>query len=524
MLEDARRRDDPSEINADLCIVGAGAAGLTLAKAFSGRKESVVLIESGDLEFDPDTQALYEGNGVGFPYHPLDATRLRYFGGTTNHWTGWCRPLDDIDFTVRDWVPYSGWPFSKAEIARYYPEAAEILDLRSADFDPADLIRHLPDEERKAANVDPARFQIGVFRFSRPTRFGTKYRDLVEKSENIRCLLNANVIDILTNERADTVSAVQVATLNGRKFQVRAREFVLCLGGLENPRLLLSANKVQKGGLGNGNDLVGRFFMDHIEMALGIVALPGPASALRPFFSPRGGWQLSYALSEQSQREGKLLNVNATLNEISSSGEASVGFGAMRRIGRAVARGEFPDHLIEDIGHILADFDEVAKYLWARALGRREETLLVIMNRSEVAPNPDSRVTLDDTVDALGMRRIKLDWRLSDLDRRSIHQHQKLLGEELARLGIGRVRVGIAEDAPWPPNVDGGHHHMGTTRMSDDPKQGVVDQNCKVHGIANLYVAGSSVFPTVGNANPTLTIVAMALRLAEHLRSLPTRS
>jgi choline dehydrogenase-like flavoprotein len=144
--------------------------------------------------------------------------------------------------------------------------------------------------------------------------------------------------------------------------------------------------------------------------------------------------------------------------------------------------------------------------------------LYVVKNVAEQAPNPDSRVVLSRERDALDCPRVALCWRTSPLDKRTAHRAREIFGEELWRAGAGRLQSSLeGEGKPWPARLRGARHHMGTTRMHSDPRRGVVDANCRVHGIANLYVAGSSVFPTSGAANPTLTIVALALRLAGHV-------
>lgn len=523
MFLDASTDAASQVLESDLCIIGAGAAGIALALEFEGTKHKVVLIESGSYDFDPETQALYEGSITGLPYFPLDATRLRYFGGTTNHWTGWCRPLDEIDFLQRDWVPNSGWPFSRSELNSYYKKATEILDLGGTDFGRDAMASVTGARDELTHRLDPEKLVVHTFRMSPPTRMGQKFRDQITTSQNIHCLLNANVTEILAAETANYVRQVDCKTLAGKRFSIRAKQYVLAAGGLENPRILLNSRTVQKNGLGNGRDLVGRYFMDHIEMALGIIALHESLKPIAAFLRPTKNMQSSIAVSPSIQARLGILNVNATFNEIHSIGEASIGFGAMRRIVRGLQRGEWPSSLWRDLGYIAGDIDEVGRYVWSKVLGKKDDAICVIMNRSETTPNSSSRVTLSEEKDHLGLQKIQLHWQLSDLDRRSIYHFQRTLGEEIGRLSLGRVRIGLDEVASsWPPNLDGGHHHMGTTRMHDHAMQGVVDRNCKVHGLANLYVAGSSVFPTCGNANPTLTIVALSLRLAENLKQVMT--
>jgi len=302
---------------------------------------------------------------------------------------------------------------------------------------------------------------------------------------------------------------------------------VLACGGLENPRLLLAANRQIKVGLGNQRDWVGRCFMEHphLNAARALVADP----AVLSFYTHGQGGGHGQGLevvgclnqSPERQRAGQLLNFDAlfTVDDIGESG-----FAALRRIWSAAGQGEWPDHLGADLWQALIDLDDTAAGLAGR-FGLRDyqpDTASFRMWCSaEAAPDPDSRVKLGDRLDALGMPEIALDWRLSELDKRSLLAGHQAVAEELGRTGLGRLQIAewlTADDDRWSPSLEGGDHHIGTTRMSLDPGQGVVDPSSRVHGIANLYVAGSSVFPTSGSANPTLTIVALALRLAEHLK------
>jgi choline dehydrogenase-like flavoprotein len=334
------------------------------------------------------------------------------------------------------------------------------------------------------------------------------------------------VVDIATNEAGSEVAELQVATLSGGRFAVRAPVFVLACGGLENARLLLAARQSINVGLGNQHDNVGRYFMEHPHLAAARVLVDDP-QRLR-FYNPdipaayRAGHKIAGCLQlhREVQAAAELLNCdcNFLVDNVGTSGYA-----ALRRIWNAAERGAVPDHLWADLGVAIADLDDTAAGLLGR-FGVREyrpdHSRFFMWSTAEQSPDPASRVVLGDERDALGVPRLKLDWRLNELDRRSLRAVQQKVAEELGRTGIGRLKVAEwldGQPAVW--ELMGGSHHMGTTRMSDAPERGVVDRDCRVHGTANLYIAGSSVFPTGGSANPTLTIVALALRLAEHLET-----
>ena len=497
---------DGAEIDCEVCVVGAGAAGITLAREFAGGGARVCVLESGGFEPEAATQELYHGSVGGTFLSPesryLDGGRLRYFGGTTNHWSGWCRPLEPIDFTARPWLPGTGWPFDRAHLDPWYERAREVIGL--APFDAAAVIASsgqeplLPDGSRV-----PTRFF-----YLHPTRFGEVHRAQLAAAPNVRVLLHANALGIRLGEAGTQVRRLDVAVLGGEgpRFVVRARWFVLATGGIENARLLLLSDDVHAGGVGNDHDLVGRYFCDHPHLEAGTALLFRAESSLA-LYDYQGDRRLGHnrlgvlGLAEELQRAHKLLDCTVEL-----------------RATDPTARPELVDQLAATaplIDRLAAAPSE------APGGGPAEWSLMTLTVRSAQTPNPDSRVTLGEERDALGQRRVKLDWRIFPGDRRRIRRAIKVLGNELGRQGVGRVQLaGSRGDGrgSWP-GAYGGNHHIGTTRMHPDPAQGVVDADCRVHGIANLFIAGSSVFPAPGAANPTFTLVALAIRLADHLKA-----
>jgi choline dehydrogenase-like flavoprotein len=514
VLLDARSLPQDVEIDADICIVGAGAAGIAMARELAGQPLRVVLLESGGLDFDPDVQALYQGETVGAPSAALDESRLRYFGGTSNHWMGYCRPLDPEDFTARPWVRLSGWPFGPAELASWYARAGSVLEVEGADYGAAHWQAHISPLLK--GPLVTGRLRTAVFQQSPPTRLGERYRDELERADNVRVLLGANLVDIVTDAEARTVTGLDVACLDGRRFTVRPRIAVLACGGIENPRLLLNARGAAPAGLGNGHDMVGRCFMDHPTYEAADILLGVDPDLARPPATQLIDTMVGLAPAVE-QAEG--LCRFATYVFPHREAEAP-GYRALRDITKSLRRGRLPDQLWQLIGTTMGDLGGVADDLWRRFVA--ETPVLAVRIHPEVAPNPDSRVTLAPERCRLGLQRARLDWRIGEIDRRTIRRGLEILGEELGRHGLGRIRLApwVLEDGFEVPG-NGGYHHIGTTRMSDDPRQGVVDRHGLVHGMANLYVAGSSVFPTCGYANPTLTLVALALRLADRLKAMP---
>jgi choline dehydrogenase-like flavoprotein len=522
MFIDARSLEDGAVLEAELCIVGAGAAGITLARALAGKERRVALIESGGFDFDDETQRLYEGETVGQAFTPLSVDRLRYLGGTTNHWSGTCRPFDAIDLEARPYVPGSGWPLAAADLDGYYRRAQEICQLGPYDYAP---------ESWRGENFAPldlgadSPLANGLYHYSPPTRFGEAYRRDLATAPSLSVYLHANLVDIETDADARSVTGLRLACLEGPRFEARARAYVLAAGGIENARLLLNADKVETRGLGNRFDLVGRYFMDHPYLAnLATILLDQRRGALA-FYAPRdirGARVAGYLCPRPEAQRQEQLPGFAIGIEPGQLPDKEFAKASLLAVLRSLRSGHVPDHLAYHVGRVFRGVEWEVEAAYHRLL--HDQSALYSTNYCcECPPDPESRVTLIDATDALGMRRVKLDWRLPSDFERHVRRAHELLGQALGRSGIGRLRLDFARDgADLRGRVQNAHHHMGTTRMRSDPRQGVVDANCRVHSVANLFIAGSSVFPTYSFDNPTMTIVALSLRLADHLREVLT--
>ena len=510
---DARSLPPGETLRAPVCVVGAGAAGITLALELADAGIETLLLESGGYEPEADLQALYRGENIGRPYFPLESSRLRFFGGTTNHWAGVCRGLDPIDLEPLDWVPWSGWPLRIEDLEPWYDRAGELCELEIE----ADTVEGLP--------FPANRFQTDTVYFSPPTRFGHRYRAALEAAPTLRILLHANAVEVVPAAQSGRIEHIRCATLAGGHFAVEARYFVLALGGIENPRLLLASRSQHHHGVGNAHDLVGRFFMEHPHVDAGLWLLSEP-SIHRAFYdwpNPHAGYRGArmglLTIPPERRRRERLLGWSAELRLTSPSLESDA-FRSLRTLVRSARRLEAPEDLGRHVRTILGDLDDAARGAWQKARGvPGADARYEIVLRSEQAPDPESRVTLGDEKDALGMPRPRLAWRLGEDDIASLYRGLESLAIEVGRQGWGRVQIpgSEAEEIPWTERIRGGWHHMGTTRMAADPRRGVVDRDCRVHGLENLYLAGSSVFPTGGWANPTLTLVALAARTANHL-------
>lgn len=536
MFIDSRTLPDGTAITADICIIGGGVAGITIAREFIGKPIKVALLESGGFVAESDTQALYAGENVGVSYAP-ETTRSRFLGGSSNCWVGWCRPLDPLDFQHRPWVPNSGWPIGHAQLGDYYQRSHAVLQLDGLRFDPESWRERLAGLglDFLPLRNGGIRNQVGLF--SPPTRFGEAYRDQLQSADNIHVYLYANVTELASDGAATLVRHVDAATLQGNRFTVAAKAFVLATGGIENARLLLLSNRTQSAGLGNGYDLVGRYFMEHPRLRGRKIRLRDPRRHRRLYDSTlvmsrrrlntrslRLG--LDLAPTEKTLREQELQNSRTYLTAI-YRGDGSREIEALRRgyqmIKNRSKYGYGPMNLARHLGPNLPAFVARLPQLVAAVFDHatntnhagREFWLDTVI---EPAPNPDSRITLSEERDSLGLNRSRVDLRLTDADRETFRRTQRLLCAELEATGAVQAEaLSSASEPRWPDEVFWCAHHMGTTRMHEDPRSGVVNADCRVHGIGNLYVAGSSVFPTVGSDIPTMTIVALALRLADHL-------
>lgn len=518
MHVDTRELPDDQQIQVDVCIVGAGAAGITLALELAGTHHSVALLESGGFETDASTQELYAGGNVGHPYYALIATRLRFFGGSTNHWAGWCRPLDTEDFEKRSWVPNSGWPIKRAELDPYYERAHSLCNLGPFRYD-ATSWSAAQGGDRTPLPPDTAKTEI--FQFSPPTRFGSVYRDDIGKASNITTYLWANLLEFESDPETGRIRRARAGTLSGKRFDIVAKQYVLAAGGLENARLLLASRSASASGVGNQHDVVGRYFMDHPHLQHGTF-LPSDPKLDLSFYKSHTVADTKIlgilVLDQKIRAQHQILGFSTTFVD-SWIPTLSKGPPSFRLLYREIKQGQLPDDFGSHLWNVISEIDDVAadRYRRYRKTPMKEATY-VLDTRAEQVPNPSSRVTLSDETDALGIPRIDLDWQLTEQDEHTLRAGQKLIADQMAKAGLGRTQLPDEDDSEWMEYVVGGSHHMGTTRMSEAPRNGVVDRHCQVHGVGNLYIAGSSVFATCGYANPTLTIVALAARMGDRLK------
>ncbi len=416
----------------------------------------------------------------------------------------------------------------KSNLDPYYERAQPICGLGRYQYD-SQFWSRLSGYARLPFSPERVVTRVLQMRFP-PVRFGTAYRESISNAENISVYLHANALEFEVNDAGRLVTQLRAACLQGPRFRVSSRFYILATGGIENARLLLLSNQAQQHGLGNQYDLVGKFFMEHPTMQTGLLLPMENAKVAADLYRHRaiGGAEIMGVLAfpESLLRREGLLNVSIEIHPVEP---ASKGLHSAKRLVQGLKQRKVPDNLSRHLVNVLSDLDDVIDEVYKRTfntskglfnnpqlLGRAE-----LRTQTEQAPNPDSRVTLSTERDLLGQNKVRLNWRLSAIDKRSVQRAHEIIAAEVGRVGLGRVRIDLdRHEDSWPPSLHGGGHHMGTTRMHEEPRQGVVDANSQVHGIGNLFIAGSSVFPTSGFANPTLTIVALAIRLADYIKRL----
>jgi choline dehydrogenase-like flavoprotein len=577
-IQDFHSLPDDADLSADLIIIGGGPAGLTIARELFGASIQVLVLESGARVENEAHSALNTVESVGDPKSPAQlakraafhsdnaafwrqeeqafGVRCRTLGGSTAAWAGKSAAFDAIDFAPRAWVPHSGWPFPREELTPFLDRAAAHLNLGPNVYDDAfwTMSGGAPPQPQFPAEVLRSFFwQFARSRIDHMDlmRFGPEFER--ENAANVRVLTNATVTEVLTDKEGSRVIGVALASLEGKRAAVHATTVVLAASGIENPRLLLASRRARPEGLGNAHDLVGRFLMDHpgARIAHFEQADVGRLSHRFGFYAlNQGGRAHMYmhglSLSPDLQEREGLLNCALYMMEERAPDDP---WDALKRLLRMQSKSLFsdawavakspglmakglamkafehrlmPGPLKTLIVNIAIRFNPnfVAREFLSRGLPHKL-TGLSVDAICEQSPDPESRISLSDRVDAMGVPLARVNWKLDPRSGASLIRLARLIEEEFPKAGLPKpiladwVKAGRVEDAAIIDMA----HTVGATRMATDPRHGVVDTNCQVFGIDGLYVAGGSVFPTSGHANPTLMILSLAIRLADHLKS-----
>ncbi|MEQ9040376.1 MAG: GMC family oxidoreductase [Silicimonas sp.] len=457
-------------------IIGSGPAGITVALRLAEKGIPSLILEAGGLEFSDASQDFYRGDVIGDPYYDLDTTRLRYFGGSSNHWAGRCRPLSAIDFEARAWVPHSGWPIGRADLDPYQARADDMLGLARTEE------QALSSELLEVSYSNPE-----------PLNFAEAYGDRFRTSDLMHLAPDCAVQSL--EARDGQVRRVLAKAPDGTDIALSVERVIVATGGIENARLLSWSNVVSPQRVVAEEASLGRYWMEHPHHTIGEVAIPAPIHSYEDIW-------FAGAVAPSDAAQERYGIANASLFWF------------------------LPPNLppYEDLrSRIAGAFCSAAAPVVQKleALTGHKTCMAKTLAVWEQYPVPENRVALSESGrDEFGVPRVELHWKKGGDDFRTAKVIAELFGRYLYSSGKGMLRVahGIVEDTGFlPTDWPGGHHHLGGTRMSDDPKTGVVDANLRIHGMRNAYVVGSSVFPTGGYANPTYTIVQLALRLGDHL-------
>jgi len=554
MFIDAENLENKTTVSADIAIVGSGPAGIVLALELAKAGYNVALIESGRLQFSEEIQNLAEPSYFDPKFHaPMSECTRRQLGGTSIIWGGRCLPYDPIDFDKRKYIPNSDWPVSYMELTGYFQRASDYFFCGKSEFDinnipnikQKSIVPNLPDTEVLTSTLE---------RWSLPTNFGKEYFDDLQKSEKIKLIYGLTCTEIDTNEQGSQVELLQGKTIGGKTIHVKCQKYVLAGGAINSTRLLLASDRKHHGGIGNHSGLLGKFYMGHLSGDIASVHFTTPPkktvygfdrdpdkiylrrrfSFTREFLNEKHipnivAWLGSPKFGDPSHQNGILsaaylaLTTPIIKNYLTST--------AMRKgaIGKE-EQGIYWSHVC----NVLKDFPQTLSFIpsfgYGRYIAKRKIPALFVYSaaneyplhyHSEQVPNRNSTVSLSDERDVLGMRKLNINLQFTEQDIDGVVQAHKYWDQHLRAHNCGYLKY-VTDDpktSVWEQAGDG-FHQVGTTRMSENPNDGVVGKNCNVHGVDNLFVVSSSIFVTSGQANSTFMIVAFALRLADHLQKI----
>jgi choline dehydrogenase-like flavoprotein len=512
LIRDLEREQPGAEERADICIVGAGAAGIVLAVELARMGRRVTLLEGGGAAIEETSQEPYRSEVIGHEHRGIHTGRFRAQGGTTTKWGGQILELDAIDFERREWVSGSGWPFAKSELTESYARALELEGLAGVVLDDAEVWKQLEKPEPRFAEMVSY-----LSRWTPEPNFAVLHREALE-GDAISLWLHANAVGLEMQDEA--VRAVRVKTLTGREVTFRAERFVFCLGAIESSRFFLQP---RDGSLPwNASGLLGRHFQDHID---------GNAAELRVADRRRfhemfdniflNGYKYHPKIkaNTDAMRERKTLNAGATMYFVSDLDEE---LAALKDTAKKMLRGKVGQIGAKDLVAVATNLPLLARQSWRYKYAHRaynpESAKVMLRVHCEQEPLSASSITLAEERDALGMLRTRLDWRISDLEQRTILEFARLAKVELAPVAELMLDAELERsDQAFRARCDDSNHHMGGMRMAVSASDGVVDTDLRLFGTRNCYVCSGAVFPSSGFSNPTHTLLALAVRLAGHL-------
>lgn len=539
------------QVDSEIAVVGAGPAGISVALEFARNGHDVVLVESGGRTFSADTQALGDADLDPLRHAPMAESTRRQVGGASTIWGGRCIPYDPIDFADRPYIPQSRWPVAFEDIAPYFQRTSDYFRSGRAVFNlhqieeiaSKSIVPGLPDGDVLSSDLE---------RWSLPTDFGREYRDELAQNPRVRVLQGLTCTEIEADPDGTRVLALRCQTSqSARPIRIQARVYTVACGGVDTTRLLLASNQVHTSGIGGSSGQLGRFYMGHISGRIARIQFSTPPrSTVYGLDRDVDGTYIRrrFSFSEEFQKKQEMTNVIGFLSNpdianpehgngvlsfaylalASPAGRFFVAEALRKAALKADGAGPVSAHLLNLLRDPFRTLSFIPSFGYKRFLARRKvpgffqysaSNRYLLHYHGEQVPNPDSRIELNDEKDALGMRRVKIDFRYTEQDVDGIMKAHQGWDDYLRQHGVGQLEYLHADprESVWQQAADG-FHQVGTTRMSDSPAEGVVDSYGRIHGMDNLFIASSSNFVTSGQANSTFMIVAFALRMIDHIR------
>ncbi|WP_404783319.1 FAD-dependent oxidoreductase [Altericista sp. CCNU0014] len=523
MLIDLQHLPPEATLQSDICIIGGGIAGLVLADALRGSGLRVDLLEAGGLSLESRSQALYAADIIGRPYSGTTDGRFRVFGGSSTRWGGQILPLADRDFTQRSHVPESGWPISPVDLEPYYARVESLLG-----------INHLPYTDRLLSQLPvprPDGIETGLqMRFSKWAPFSQRnlaktLGQRIKTDPHSKIYYHANATHIQLHDRGQKVEFIATKTYDGRVFRFYSKHFVICAGTVETSRLLLMSNDIHANGIGNHHDLVGRYFHDHLSLPAARI-VPESRQVFLKRFAPWFLGQTRHTLKLEStadfQAESGSLN---SMGHFVFDAPDDTAFAWLKQILQRSQDRTESQPSVPELGLLSKEFLDLLYLAWQVRVKKRRwspsRADLMLYIDCEQQPNPLSRISLSRERDALGLPKAAVDWRWGEAERHAMQSYRHLFDRQWHRWNMGKLQwqCNFERSSNWQTLARDIYHPMGGARMSADPSRGVVSPNLQLHGIANLHIASCAVFPTGGSSNPTMTMMAMTLKLADRLKS-----
>ena len=513
MIRDLLRETPSPDFRPQICIVGAGAAGICLAVELSKQGKSVMLLEGGGRDIEEEAQEPYHSEVVGHVHRGIHTGRFRAHGGTTTRWGGQIYQLNPEDFERRDWIPASGWPITHAELEPFYERALNFEGLGNVIRNDADVWKTLDLPEPSFSNL-----QSYLTRWCPEPNFARLHAKTLETAENLQIWLHANALELILDN--ETARALRIRTQQGTEAFIQAEQFIICMGTIECIRFFLQPRAGELPW--NRSGLLGRHFQDHVD-ANAAQVLPRNRRQFAELFDNiflRGfKYHPKVRLNPEDQRRARVLNCAATMSFSSDIDEA---LATTKATAKHLLRARFGELTAADVLHSVRHspllLRQATRYTLHHRVYNPASAEIRLRVHCEQRPDSESSIMLSNERDSIGLFRARLDWRISQLELATIRTFAEIAATSLTPIAEIQPDPALLDDDPtFLDRCDDSNHHMGGMRMCASPNDGVVTPDLLLHGTRNVHVCSGAVFPTSGFSNPTHTVLALAMRLADRL-------